>query len=63
MENKPTCIIESNGTKRWCLNGVYHREDGPAYEGFTGTKSWWFNGKRHRVDGPAIIESNGRKLS
>ena len=43
----------------WCLNGKYHREDGPAVEWTTGDKFWYINGKFHREDGPAIEYSNG----
>jgi hypothetical protein len=39
---------------RWTLNGMCHREDGPAVEWAYGRKEWWLNGKRHRKDGPAI---------
>jgi hypothetical protein len=46
----------------WCLNGQYHREDGPAIIGPDGSQKWYVNGKRHREDGPAYIGSNGRQL-
>ena len=61
MENKPICITDKYGTKRWYLNGLYHREDGPAVEFLNGDKQWWSNDRRHRLDGPAIIESTGSK--
>jgi hypothetical protein len=51
--------VDSCGTKIFRLDGVMHREDGPAYEHRNGFKEWWFNGKRHRTDGPAIISSDG----
>lgn len=41
------------------LNGVPHREDGPAIEFQNGTKSWYLHGKRHRTNGPAIENSLG----
>jgi len=59
MENKPTCEIDENGTKRWYLNDMFHREDGPAIEFTDGGKQWYINGKPHRLDGPAVIFSNG----
>ena len=67
---KSTLIINSDGTKVWCLNGQFHREDGPAIEHPDGTKVWCLNGQRHREDGPAIEDSddgkswwlNGRQL-
>jgi hypothetical protein len=46
---------------RWFLNGVLHREDGPAIEEGDGTKYWYLNGKLHREDGPAIEYANGIK--
>jgi hypothetical protein len=61
MDNEPTLKITSGGSKRWLFNGVYHREDGPAFEGIDGRKSWWLNGKRHRVDGPACEFVDGTK--
>ena len=43
---KPTCFVNSDGTKSWWLNGELHRDNGlPAYEGADGTKEWWLNGK------------------
>lgn len=53
-------IENTDGTKRWCQNGVYHRVDGPAYCA-NGAMVWFFNGKRHRVDGPASIGPGGYK--
>ena len=47
--------------KVWRLNGVLHREDGPAYEWADGTKFWYLNGELHREDGPAIEYLNGSK--
>jgi hypothetical protein len=43
------------------LNGVLHREDGPAAERHDGIKHWYLNGKRHREDGPAVEWPNGIK--
>jgi hypothetical protein len=37
--------IDANGTKRWWLNGKFHREDGPAVEYADGDKAWYLNGK------------------
>jgi len=57
--NKPQCKTLPNGTKKWYLNGKYHREDGPAIENSNGTKAWYLNGKCHREDGPAIEYGGG----
>ena len=59
--NKPKCKTFPDGTKKWFLNGKYHREGGPAIERISGTKQWWVNGKFHREGGPAIEWSNGSK--
>ena len=45
----------------WRLNGLWHREDGPAYIGADGTQDWYLNGQRHREDGPAYIKADGRQ--
>ena len=58
---KSKCITDSDGTKRWKLNGKYHREDGPAIEYPNGYKAWYLNDKLHRTDGPAIEFANGNK--
>ena len=59
MENKPIYDIDDEGTKRWYLNGIPHREDGPAVEYRDGTKKWIVRGQFHNVNGPAIIYSTG----
>ena len=50
-----------NGNKHWYLNGLLHREDGPAIEFANGSKEWWLDGYQHREDGPAVEYSNGHK--
>ncbi len=55
-------FIDQFGNKEYYLNGVLHREDGPAREMANGDKSYWINGKCHRDgDLPSIICSNGEK--
>ena len=62
MDMKATHTTNSQGTIEWRLpNGLFHREDGPAYEGVSGTKEWWVNGQLHRLDGPAIEWADGTK--
>jgi hypothetical protein len=51
-------IEHTDGSKVWWINGLKHREDGPAVEG-GGYKAWYINGKRHRTDGPAVEYSDG----
>jgi hypothetical protein len=41
-------------SKHWFVNGLMHREGGPAVIYANGAKEWWINNKRHREDGPAI---------
>jgi hypothetical protein len=59
MINKLKCDVFPNGDKCWHLNGLFHREDGPAIEGVDGYKAWIRNGKYHREDGPAIEWADG----
>ena len=59
--SQPEIKVDSDGTKRWYLNGKLHCEDGPAVEWLDGEKWWYLNGDRHREDGPAIECANGRK--
>jgi hypothetical protein len=38
----------TDGEKHWYLNMnlvIFHREDGPAWEGNDGSKEWWINGE------------------
>ena len=63
---KPEIRIRPNGDKEWYLNGLRHREDGPAHECANSYykgwyKSWWMNGQLHREDGPAREWQNGSK--
>ena len=57
----PEIIHTLNGNKEWRVNGLLHREDGPAVECENGTKEWCINGEYHREDGPAIEYGNGAK--
>ena len=42
-----------NIVKEYYLNGLLHREDGPAVEYKDGHRCWFLDGQRHRTDGPA----------
>lgn len=53
--------IDDKGNKYWFLNGLYHREDGPAVEFASGCKFWYRNDNLHREDGPALEFANGSK--
>lgn len=53
--NDGPAIEYSSGSKEWWVDGVMHREDGPAAILVSKPrKEWWINGKLHREDGPAI---------
>jgi len=56
------CKISESGTKYWYLNGILHREDGPAVEYIDGSKLYYLNEKLHREDGPAIEYADGTKV-
>ena len=58
--DKPVFNVTKYGC-RWFLNGVPHRENGPAIEYVDGAKRWYLNGKWHRENGPAIENANGDK--
>tara|TARA_R110000868_G_scaffold75946_3_gene218779 strand:+ start:5587 stop:5778 length:192 start_codon:yes stop_codon:yes gene_type:complete len=40
---QPFCITDKYGSKFWYLNGLLHREDGPAIEWFDGGKYWYYH--------------------
>lgn len=45
-EPEPTLTESADGRREWWLNGVPHREDGPAIEWPDGRREWWLHGKR-----------------
>ena len=47
--------IDTSGNKRYYVNNVLHREDGPAVEYASGEKFWYNNGLLHREEGPASV--------
>lgn len=54
--------VEFKDGEVWILeNGLFHREDGPAFFSKYGDKHWFKEGIRHRLDGPAIEYSFGSK--
>jgi hypothetical protein len=52
---------ESDGTRRWFINGYLHRTDGPAIEWADGDRMWFINGLQYRTDGPAIERADGSR--
>ena len=63
-EPVPGPVVKMNfaGTTEWFLNGLTHREDGPALEYAGYAKQWYINGDLHREDGPAIEKADGSKF-
>ncbi|HED37740.1 MAG TPA: hypothetical protein ENI76_05790 [Ignavibacteria bacterium] len=57
----PEITFNTSDVKEWRVNGLLHREDGPAQEYPDGDKKWWINGKLHREDGPAVEWADGGK--
>ena len=41
---KPEITHNKNGDKEWHVNGLLHREDGPAIEYENGDKGWYLRG-------------------
>ena len=53
--------VDELGTNHWrTTDGIWHREDGPAYEGH-GLKYWYYLGCLHRCGGPAYEGLHGAK--
>jgi len=60
--SQPICTKFSYDDKKgeeWRLNGVLHREDGPARTYTNGTKQYYKHGYLHREDGPAVEANHG----
>jgi hypothetical protein len=48
MKNQPVCDTDEDGTKRWYLNGKFHREDGPAIK-FASLVTAYYHGSREKL--------------
>ena len=53
--------IDERGTRRYRLNGVLHRQLGPAVIFANGTEIWYQRGERHRLGGPAVTMNTGEQ--
>lgn len=53
-------ILWPDGQGEWYLNGLLHRDGGPAVSDGHGD-TWYHNGEVHRDDGPAVEGRNGYK--
>ena len=55
-------VIDTFGNKEWRnVDGVLHREDGPAIILSSGSTLYYRDGKLHREDGPACEWGSGSK--
>lgn len=54
------CIISKQG-QDWYVDGIHHREDGPAIIDTDGTEYWIRHNNFHRVDGPAFCDPRGHR--
>ena len=50
------CVIFPDGGMHFWVDGLRHREDGPAVVESDGYMRWYRKDKLHREDGPAIID-------
>ena len=53
--------IDEKGTRRYRLNGLLHRQWGPAVIFEDGTELWYQKGLRHRLGGAAVTLSKGQQ--
>ena len=53
---------DANGSVKYYVDGVRHRDDGSACVYVNGTEKWYREGKRHRDDWPAAIYPDGRRV-
>jgi len=61
QNGKCVAIEKSDGEKSWLLDGMHHRDDGPALITPNGIQKWYQYGKCHRDNEPAVIYRNGTK--
>jgi hypothetical protein len=55
-------FVDTHRTITYKLNGLFHREDGPAVIYEDESKKYWYkNGKMHKEDGPAVIYKDESK--
>lgn len=61
IRNGITGRYQEDGRVSYYLNGLLHREDGPAREFDSGDTLWFLFDKLHRIDGPAVEWADGTK--
>jgi hypothetical protein len=55
MNDENIKTVFTNGSVKWSLGNVTHREDGPARSWPSGYEQWYLHGKKHRDDGPSVV--------
>jgi len=55
----PIVRYNLDGTKEFLLEGLRHRDGGPAVVRLDGRTEWFCHGMRHRDGGPAVTNPNG----
>lgn len=50
-------IKDEWGYQDWYVDGLHHRDGGPAIIDPDGTETWIQHGQMHREDGPAFIQN------
>ena len=53
--NKKGLLIITKNSKYYLVNGIYHRDEGPALISKDGGKIYFKHGKQHRLEGPAVV--------
>lgn len=55
-------VVRDYGTHVvWMMDGVFHREDGPAVAYTNGDQTWYHHNQIHRLDGPAVVGKDSRE--
>ena len=52
-------ITDVNDRRKYRVDGILHRENGPAIIWANGYQEWYKEDKLHRLDGPAVIYATG----
>ena len=50
----PICSVNELGIRRWTVDGVLHRDGGPAVVWPNGSEAWYRHGELHRDGAPAV---------
>ncbi len=58
MSEKSTLSLDEFGNQFWRLNGLSHRDKGPAITITGWYQEWYQFDELHRTDGPAVVYDN-----